>query len=70
MEKTMATKRKVKKVTKNVAPINPRAKAIEMLYDQMSELESRKDSLETEVDQIADAIDSLEDAIHILEDMD
>ena len=66
----MATKRKVKKVTKNVAPINPRQKAIDMLYTQMSELECKKDSLETEVYEIDDAISSLEDAIHILEDME
>ena len=66
----MATKRKVKKVTKNVAPINPRQKAIHMLYDQLTELEDRKCTLDNELRELDDAIDSLEDAIRILEDMD
>ena len=66
----MATKRKVKKVTKNVAPINPRQKAIDMLYDELTELEDRKCTLDNELRELDDAIDSLEDAIRILEDMD
>ncbi len=65
----MATKRKVKKVTKNVAPINPRDKAIDMLYTQLTELEDRKCTLDNELCELDDAIDSLNDAINILEDM-
>lgn len=63
----MATKRKV---TKKVAPINPRGKAIDMLYTQMAELEDRKFTLENEASEIEDSISSLEDAIDILENMD